>query len=191
MKTRRVFLTMVGASAAAAACADDEQTLGQGGANGSTGAAQGGGGAMGAVGGSGQGAGPTEGPEVVADLADLVEGELFAVPAPARLFLGLDVAGVYAMTSLCTHNNCDMVIRGAVLPGGGRRCTCHSSRFDVFGEVTMGPALTALRRYHVAFDGTAVVVDKSMVVDADFRAPLPMGAGGMGGAGGVGGSGGS
>lgn len=176
---------MLGATAAVAACADDEQTLGQGGANAPGGAGAGGDGGFG-QGGTG---GVEETLLPVGDLGDLLEGELIGVASPSRLFLGLDAGGVYAMTSVCTHKSCDMIERGTVLMGGGRQCTCHNSRFDVNGAVLMGPATSPLSHFHVEIVETTVFVDKTMTVDSSFRAPIPSGAGGAGGVGGVGGAG--
>ncbi len=190
MKTRRVFLTMLSTSAVVAACTEEQLPHDDGAGEGGMASAGGGGNGVGAgVAQGGAGGSEPMGLLVVGDLSDLSEGALFGVAEPSSLFLGLDEDGVYAMTSICTHKQCDIVKFGAVLGNGGRRCTCHDSRFDVNGAVTLGPALQPLARYYVELDGGTILVDKAIGVDAAFRAALPGGAGG-GGAGGDGGAGG-
>jgi Rieske Fe-S protein len=186
METRRRFLQMVGTGAAVAAgCSEDDPELGTGGSA-SVGGMGGQGGTAG-LGGTG-GTGPML--EPVGDLSQLVEGDIVGIPV-VQLFLGLDAGGVYAMTSLCSHSRCDLIVKSMVIPGNGRRCTCHSSRFDVNGQVLMGPATMDLAHFHVELDGTTILVDQSMLVDSSVRVPLPAGSGGGGTGGAAGGAGGS
>jgi cytochrome b6-f complex iron-sulfur subunit len=169
MNERRRFLKVISAAAAAsavgAACGDDGETLddttasGQGGAGGSGGSAS-----------SSTAGGSMPPPPVNAgNVANIMEGELAAVPNTA-MYLGRDAGGIYAMTSVCTHNSCDMLSRGVVL-FDRLRCTCHGSEYDYDGAVLMGPATVALRHYLVQIepDGT-ILVHKDETVDASVRA---------------------
>ena len=51
-------------------------------------------------------------------------------PEPDRLFRnrGRDAAGVYAMTSRCSHQNCNMLGNDGIFPGEVI-CGCHNSHF--------------------------------------------------------------
>lgn len=155
-----------------AGCGEDEAA--SSGTSSSSGAEGGGGSAMSAAGGAPGtgGAGGMPSPlVVVGNVADVKEGELASVPAES-LFLGRDAGGIWAMTSLCSHKFCDMVVKGAVTPGAVR-CTCHSSKFDLNGAVLTGPASKPLEHYfcEVAANGD-ISVDDTQVVDAAFRAAI-------------------
>jgi Rieske Fe-S protein len=90
-----------------------------------------------------------------------------------KFLIGRDASGLYAMTSICTHQLCNMNKQGSV-DAGGIRCTCHMSEFDLNGEVLVGPATKPLNHYAVAIacDGT-VWVDTATVVDKSTRIPVP------------------
>jgi nitrite reductase/ring-hydroxylating ferredoxin subunit len=97
----------------------------------------------------------------------LVEGE--------GVIVGRDADGLYAMTAMCTHLQCDMSQDGnGALEGGELECTCHGATYDLEGEVTGGPANAPLEHYAVliAEDG-AVTVKVGTVVDAKERTALP------------------
>jgi len=83
--------------------------------------------------------------------------------------LGRDAGGFYAMSSLCTHQQCNMNSKGAII-AGGIHCNCHGAEFDANGNVTKGPAVKALKHYQVTLecDGN-LWVDTSVVVAADQR----------------------
>jgi cytochrome b6-f complex iron-sulfur subunit len=70
--------------------------------------------------------------------------------------IGRDAQGVYAMTLTCTHEGCDMGTQGSV-SSSGIVCDCHGSKFDVDGNVTQGPATTALQHYAVTADATGTL----------------------------------
>lgn len=56
-----------------------------------------------------------------------------------------------ALSMLCTHAGCQVN-----LPSGGTIfCACHSSRFDLHGNVMSGPAPSALTNYGVTYDAAA------------------------------------
>jgi cytochrome b6-f complex iron-sulfur subunit len=129
-RSRRRFLQLLAASAAApsvlAACASDG------------------------------GAPPAASGDVSAGkLADLPIGTLrFVTGAP--FILGRDANGVYAMTSMCTHDACDIAARGRVSPTE-IKCNCHGSTYDPNGAVTGGPATKPLQHYEVTVDAAGTL----------------------------------
>ena len=62
-----------------------------------------------------------------------------------------DDGGVYAMTTICTHQQCDMSRSGSIT-STGLACRCHGSRFDLDGNVTVGPANRPLDHFAVTVD---------------------------------------
>jgi cytochrome b6-f complex iron-sulfur subunit len=103
------------------------------------------------------------------NVADLPEGTLRAIDgAPA--YIGRDADGVYAMTSTCTHEGCDMIAEGSV-NASGVYCACHGSRFDANGSVQSGPADKPLAHFAVEIgdDGVITVHGESQVA-ASIRA---------------------
>jgi nitrite reductase/ring-hydroxylating ferredoxin subunit len=155
MNERRVFLQMLGAGALASACSSSDSS--------DTG------------GSTGSGSVPATLPEnytKVGTTAEVMAGTLTQVAA-ASVLLGRDDGGVYAMTSICPHANCDMCLKGLVIPKG-IVCNCHGSEFDPAGNVTNGPALKSLVHYDCAIDAAGNIgVDKATEVEVEFRAPVP------------------
>jgi Rieske Fe-S protein len=91
--------------------------------------------------------------------------------APA--ILGRDENGLYAMTSTCTHEGCDMIHDGSVT-SSGISCSCHGSRFDLNGNVTNGPASAPLQHFAVSIDASgAITVHGGMDVSASTRVAVP------------------
>ncbi len=91
-------------------------------------------------------------------------------PVPgAPLVVARDEGGVYAMSTICTHQQCDMTTDGQV-SATGMHCDCHASDFDAHGTPVAGPARAPLRhvRVSVAADG-ALTVHADEVVAADHR----------------------
>lgn len=84
-----------------------------------------------------------------------------------RFFVCRDAKGLYALTSICTHNMCDV---GFVSASEGFLCPCHGSKYDFNGQVTMGPAPLPLDHFSlcVAEDGE-VFVDPKTIVDKTKR----------------------
>jgi Rieske Fe-S protein len=83
------------------------------------------------------------------------------------LIVGRDSGGLYAMSSLCTHAGCDMV--GGV-SSNGVFCNCHGSSFDANGNVTGGPARSALQHFALKVDSTgAITVDGTTQVGENVR----------------------
>jgi len=80
-----------------------------------------------------------------------------------------DDGGVYAMTTICTHAQCDMSHSGSI-SAAGLHCSCHGSSFDLQGNATQGPARTPLAHYAVDIDaGGEITVQAGEVVPADRR----------------------
>jgi Rieske Fe-S protein len=87
----------------------------------------------------------------------------------APVVIGRDDEGVYAMTTTCTHQGCDISRTGSV-SSSGLHCNCHGSSFDANGSVTGGPAQSALSHFAVDIDENGVItVHTDNVVGASDR----------------------
>ena len=97
----------------------------------------------------------------------------FLGSAGVRLLLGRDAGGLYAMTSVCTHNQCDLIVYGSI-SATGLSCRCHGSAFSRTGAAIEGPAIAPLQHFRVdvAADGS-ITIDAKTVVDAAARTPVP------------------
>ncbi len=82
----------------------------------------------------------------------------------ANVLVGRDSGGLYAMSSLCTHNCCDMNQLGQVT-SNGIRCECHGSLYDEEGNVVSGPASEALAHHELQLgcDGVLYVTTTKTV----------------------------
>ena len=76
-------------------------------------------------------------------------GQLVRVPSVSlqAVVKRTGASSFYAMTSVCTHQQCDTNIVGNHL-----ECPCHDSRFDSDGHVTQGPASSNLDLYATSYD---------------------------------------
>ena len=85
------------------------------------------------------------------------------------ILIGRDNGGLYAMTSLCTHQLCNLNIKGVIM-SGGIHCNCHGAEYDNNGTATKGPAVNPLKHYKLSLecDGN-LWVDNTVVVPADQR----------------------
>lgn len=102
------------------------------------------------------------------NVGTLPVGTLTAV-AGAPVIVGRDAGGLYAMTSTCTHEGCDMAADGAI-GADGISCGCHGSRFDANGAVVRGPANAPLVHFAVTVDAAGnVSVDGKSKVAPDTR----------------------
>ena len=102
------------------------------------------------------------------NIVDLEEGTL-GVLTGFSAYLGRDAAGVYAMSSICTHQGCDMTKQGSV-SATQISCNCHGSRYDANGEVTAGPAVATLTHYEVEIDAEGeITVHGDKKVSAETR----------------------
>lgn len=85
----------------------------------------------------------------------------------AKTFVLRDAAGLYAMTAICTHNQCTVAFTSAT---HDFVCPCHMSTYDFNGAVTAPPAPAPLQHYACALDGNGnVIVDLAAPVDASVR----------------------
>ncbi len=108
--------------------------------------------------------------------ADVNCGNVSAIPVGTlrrigsdSVIIGRDSAGLYGMSALCTHAQCDMTSQGSVAPGN-IYCQCHGSSFDNNGNPTAGPARSQLQHYAVTVSTTGVVtIHQSQQVDAAAR----------------------
>ncbi len=93
--------------------------------------------------------------------ANLAPGEPFIPPGrPVAIFR--DAAGVYALSTTCTHLGC--IVKAGT---EGFECPCHGSRFGPDGSVVKGPAPKALPWLSVsALTGDTVAIDESSTVPA-------------------------
>nr|WP_277602474.1 ubiquinol-cytochrome c reductase iron-sulfur subunit [Parahaliea mediterranea] len=58
--------------------------------------------------------------------------------------------------AICTHQACEP--RSGIGPGGGWRCLCHGSEFDLAGRVVRGPATEDLKRLPFSIDGSLMTI---------------------------------
>ena len=70
-----------------------------------------------------------------------------------RVALMRDGAGFYALSLVCTHLGCTVVVTEEALS-----CPCHGSRFDRQGKVLTGPADRSLARMPVEVRGESVEI---------------------------------
>ena len=86
-------------------------------------------------------------------------------PDCGHLFVCRDSGGLYAVTSICPHERCDVEF---VTPEFS--CPCHLSAFDYNGALLMGPATRPLVHLSLTVDaGGSVIVDTSSKVSAATR----------------------
>ena len=114
------------------------------------------------------GASQASGTIAAGNVSTTAVGKLTFVPG-APLVLGRDASGLYAMTSICTHQDCDMRSSGSI-SAAGLACSCHGSAFTPTGAVASGPARSPLLHFEVklAADG-AIAIDADVVVDSAAR----------------------
>lgn len=94
----------------------------------------------------------------------LAPGEPY-VPSGRSVALFRDGDGVWAISTVCTHLGC--IVQATE---GGFECPCHGSRFDLAGQVTKGPAPSALPWQQVAdAGGGRYVVDEGQAVPAGTK----------------------
>ena len=109
-----------------------------------------------------------------AAFGDVAAGNISALPSGtlklvsgAPAIVGRDINGVYAMTTTCTHQGCDM---SNGVTDTSVDCRCHGSRFDANGNPTGGPAQTALDHFAVTVDSAGIItVHGGSIVDSSVR----------------------
>lgn len=87
--------------------------------------------------------------------------------AEARVYVGHDSEGLFALDAVCTHLGCLVERREE----GGFICPCHDSHFDAQGRVETGPATQPLRYLRLWLDGEEgqLFVDRSQPVEPTVR----------------------
>ncbi|GAC1570815.1 MAG: hypothetical protein NVS3B20_23680 [Polyangiales bacterium] len=124
--------------------------------------------AIGATPGCGSSAGQSSarGPIAAGKVKDVPPNSLAPV-ADQPVALGRDAGGLYALTTICTHEQCNMRSDGAISTSG-LTCSCHNSTFDRNGAVTGGPARGPLEHYRVdvASDGSITIQAGDIVTAA-------------------------
>jgi nitrite reductase/ring-hydroxylating ferredoxin subunit len=127
--------------------------------------------AVGACGGDDDASGGEKIPVAPTKASEIPVG--FVGSTGVRILVGRDEGGLFAMTSSCTHQLCDLALYGR-LEAGGITCTCHSSGFTKSGVRVRGPAVDSLKHFKVdiAADGT-IVIDTKAIVDIAARTPVP------------------
>ncbi len=87
--------------------------------------------------------------------------------AEARVYVGNDGTGLYALDAVCPHLGC------LVEPNedGGFMCPCHDSIFDQEGHALSGPATRPLQHLYLWFDAEQgqLFVDRSEPVNPEVR----------------------
>jgi thiosulfate dehydrogenase [quinone] large subunit len=83
-----------------------------------------------------------------------------------NLIIAHDAGGLYAYTSICTHEGCPV---NPPSSAGISYCPCHGSRFDGNGNVLSGVAFRPLEHYAVNVCDGVVYVDSTMTVPASTR----------------------
>lgn len=102
---------------------------------------------------------------------DISVGQLKPV-GQAPLLLGRDVAGLYSLSTICSHQACDIRDSGEIT-NQTLTCGCHNSVFDANGTVLSGPALSALTHYQVLIDGSGnITIDADIEVAPSARTPV-------------------
>ena len=98
---------------------------------------------------------------------DNYESEAPVYVAEARVYIGRDGNGLYALDAVCPHLGC------LVEPNeeGGYMCPCHDSLFDDEGRALSGPATQPLQHLYLWYDGDQgqLLVDRSEPVDPAVR----------------------
>jgi Rieske Fe-S protein len=104
------------------------------------------GGTDGGSGGVGGGSGSCPGSIAAGKASGVSVGSLVLVGS--SVVVGRDAAGLYAMSSICTHQGCGTNVVGAPSQQS-LYCPCHGSAFSGSGAVTRGPARRALQHYQL------------------------------------------
>ena len=76
---------------------------------------------------------------------------------PSLLVTRGDDGGYTAVTLLCTHRACALLVRHKQLA-----CPCHGSRYELTGELLRGPAQTPLTKHRITLkDATTLQITES------------------------------
>jgi len=156
-----------GSSGAADAGTTDAR--GEGGAGGQAGTGGSSGTGAAGQGGAGGGQAACSGAILAGKASAVSVGSLVAVAN--SYVIGRDNAGLYAMSSICTHQGCGMSIVGAATQET-LYCACHGSAFSGTGAVTRGPARRALQHYQLEISANGeLTICVNSSVSATTRIP--------------------
>ena len=112
---------------------------------------------------------PASGPIAFGNVSKYPLGSLTQAPDDQPVVLGHDAGGIFALSTICSHQQCDMLSDGTIDPSG-LSCDCHGSRFDGNGLVTHGPATRPLDHYRVDIDATGnAIVQAGTIVPVSAR----------------------
>lgn len=124
-----------------------------------------------ACGGGAGGQSEAKGSIPAGNVSEVTKGDPVVLDQPVVVVL--DSNGLYAMSTICTHQQCDMRNDGNI-SRSGLDCYCHGSMFSINGAVEQGPAARPLRHYAVEIDMDGnITVQADQVVAASERTPLP------------------
>jgi nitrite reductase/ring-hydroxylating ferredoxin subunit len=125
-----------------------------------------------AVGGGVSACSSSDGPYAAGNVSKFATGYV-GFPGNGPYVLGRDTGGLYALSSICPHEDVDMSGNGSA-SASGIRCGKHNAAFSITGALVKGPAAEGLKHYRVdlAADGT-VTVQVGTIVDAGVRTAVP------------------
>jgi Rieske Fe-S protein len=103
------------------------------------------------------------------NVKDLAVGSIKAISGQPAV-IARDAKGLYAMSTICTHEQCDMNGSNGTISSTGLTCTCHGSDFDVNGTPTAGPAKSQLKHFTVTLSATGdITINAGAAIDAATR----------------------
>lgn len=83
-----------------------------------------------------------------------------------KIYVCRDSAGLYAMSSACTHQGCKLTVEATDF-----WCNCHGATFDLNGQNPTSPANRPLNHYALCVDSSGdIEINPSQVVDPSTRA---------------------
>jgi nitrite reductase/ring-hydroxylating ferredoxin subunit len=95
----------------------------------------------------------------------IVEGTPVFISA-SKLYVCRDAGGLYAMTSVCTHQGCKVTPEATDF-----YCNCHGATFDLNGQSPTSPAKKPLNHYALCVNAAGdIEIDPSQIVDPSTRA---------------------
>jgi Rieske Fe-S protein len=191
MNERRRFLRVLGGGAMAVGmgcrAAVSRENIGTGGGGGG-GSAPGTGGACGGGGASSSGTNDdvchsAAGVFAMGTPADYAAPGLYRVAEIAsNVLIGHDARGLYALSSLCTHECCDLnstqdgMAIGVLDTNAGvpvMRCLCHGSEYAYDGSLVRGPATLPLAPYQLELGCDGILYADTTVVVSRTRRLVP------------------
>jgi nitrite reductase/ring-hydroxylating ferredoxin subunit len=89
------------------------------------------------------------------------------IDATLRVVVARDGGGLYAMSAVCPHNGCVVIVES----GASTSCPCHGSTFDNNGVRTRGPATRSLIHHPLSVCAGRVYVDASRSTPVTTRTP--------------------